>query len=118
MTENSIKAYNQTAKLQQSNKEKVLQALRKEGNHSRFWVGRETGLGHLESQRRLSDLVNEDKVVITGSRKHFNQDISLYSIKDQGTLFPVEKQLSLRQWLKKEFPEILYKYEILVEKKI
>lgn len=51
-----------------------------ERNQSRFEVGRRTGLGDIESQRRLSDLVNDGKAVITGSRKHFQNEVSLYSV--------------------------------------
>lgn len=111
MTANSIETFNATSEIRQLNKAKVFAALLAERNQSRFEIGRKTGLGDIEAQRRLSDLVNEDKVEITGSRKHFKRDVSLYSVKEQLTIF--EKKVSLRKWLKKEHPEILEQYEKL-----
>jgi len=106
MTTNSNAAYNSTAELRKTNKQKVYECLKKEANQSRFEVGRVTGLGDWEAQKRICDLVNDGKVIITGSRKHFNCDISLYSVVSQLQLFPVKK-VRLRTWLKKEHPEIL-----------
>jgi len=113
MTENSTNAYIQTEELRQSNKNKVFEALKTERNQSRFEIGRKTGLGDIESQRRLSDLYNEGKAIITGSRKHFNQEVSLYSVKDQLDLFPKKKKPRLRKWLEQEAPELLTKYDVL-----
>ena len=111
MTQNSIKTYNQTSELRQTNKMIVLKALQSEPNQSRFEIGRKTGLGDIESQRRLSDLVNEDKAIITGSRKHFKHDVSLYSVKEQLTLYPVEKPKKLVEWLKDGYLAIYEEYE-------
>ena len=117
-TKESLEAYHSTTEMRQTNEIKVLEALRKEGNHSRFWVGRITGLGDIEAQRRLSDAYNKGKIVITGTRKHGNFDISLYSIKQQLLLFDFKKPPSLRKWLKENHPEILYKYELLIKHKL
>ena len=117
MTANSIEAFHSTVELRQTNKQKVLEALKKEPNSSRFEVGRLTGLGGFESQRRLSDLMNDGKITITGSRKHGNNEVSLYSIKQQMELFD-SKRPRLRAWLKVNYPEILTKYEVLIEHKI
>ena len=117
MTANSIEAYNSTTELRQTNKQKVFEALNQEPNSSRFEVGRLTGLGGFEAQRRLSDLMNDGKVVITGSRKHGNNEVSLYSVKSQLELFD-RKRPRLRAWLKNHYPEILTKYEILIEHRI
>lgn len=117
MTTNSKAAFGSTSELRATNRKKVLEALLTEQNQSRFEIGRKTSLGDIESQRRLSDLMNEGKITITGSRKHFNCDISLYSVVSQLELFPVKK-VRLRNWLKKEHPEILAKYELLIEHKL
>lgn len=112
MTTNSIKTFNETVELRKTNKQKVFDALKIERNQSRFEVGRRTGLGDIESQRRLSDLVNDGKAVITGSRKHFKHDVSLYSAKQQLTLYQKEKPQKLAEWLKNNHPEISDKYKI------
>ena len=111
-TTNSIETYLQTKELRQKNKDKVFAVLQTERNQSRFQIGRITGLGDIESQRRLSDLVAEDKAVITGSRKHFNREISLYSAKEQLYLFTTKKQ-RLSEWLKEKYPAIYSEFKEL-----
>jgi len=81
MTTNSLSTFHQTTELRQSNKLKCLEALRTENNQSRFEIGRKTGLGDIEAQRRLSNLYNDEKIDITGSRKHGEHDVSLYSVR-------------------------------------
>ena len=112
MTANSNKAYFTTYKIRQTNKKRVLEALMIEPNQSRFEIGRRTGLGGFEAQRRLSDLLNEGKIKITGSRKHGKNEVSLYSVVDSFELFCFKK-LGLREWVKINHPEILKKYENL-----
>lgn len=115
MTTNSINTFHQTTELRQSNKEKCLEALRTEPNQSRFEIGRKTGLGDIEAQRRLSDLVNEDKADITGSRKHGEHEVSLYSVRSQLSLFKNLKPPTLKAWLKENHPDILNKYQVLIK---
>lgn len=83
-----------------------------ERNQSRFEVGRRTGLGDIESQRRLSDLFYDGKAIITGSRKHFQHEVSLYSVKEQLTLYPVEKPKKLGDWLLECHPDVFNEYQI------
>lgn len=118
MTTNSINTYHQTSEMRQTNKQKVFECLKTERNQSRFEIGRKTGLGGFESQRRLSDLMNEGKIIITGSRKHGEHEISLYSVVEQLELFPVEKRPSFAKWVKKEHSEIWEKYRILILKEL
>ena len=113
MTENSQKAFANTVELRQTHKEMVFEALKTENNQSRFEIGRKTGLGDIEGQRRLSDLFNEGEIVITGSRKHFDQEVSLYSVKDQLELYPIEKKPTLVRWLKNNYPDVLNEYKKL-----
>lgn len=115
MTTNSKKTYAETELSRQTNKEKVFEALKTERNQSRFEVGRKAGLSDIEAQRRLSDLVNEGKVIITGSRKHFEHEISLYSVKEQLTLYKKEKPLKLADWLKQTHPMILDEFRIYMQ---
>jgi hypothetical protein len=98
MTEYSIEAYKATTKQREKNREIVLKALLKHPRSSRFCIGRITGLGDIEVQRRISDLVNVDKVIAVGKRKHFKRNISLYSVKDQLELYPTEKKLTFIQY--------------------
>ncbi len=115
MTTNSKKTFLQTVESRLSNKEKCLEALRTEPNQSRFEIGRKTGLGDIEAQRRLSDLYNDEKIDITGSRKHGEHDVSLYSVRSQLSLFPNKKPPTLKAWLKENHPDILHKYNVLIK---
>ena len=110
MTENSIEAFHATKELRAKNKQLVFNALLKHPRSSRFCIGRITGLGDIEAQRRISDLVNEGKVVVVGKRKHFKRNVSLYYVKDQLELYPTEKKLSLKAWMKYWYPTILKEY--------
>lgn len=118
MTQNSKEAFVNGKEQRETNKKLVLNALKNNPNRSRFSIGAKTGLGDIESQRRLSDLYNEGKIVITGTRKHFKSNVSLYSLKDQLELFTIEKKPSLRQFFNEEAPELLHKYDVLYSHKL
>jgi predicted HTH transcriptional regulator len=110
MTENSIETFHATKEMRSKNEKIVFEALLKHPRSSRFYIGRITGLGDIEAQRRLSDLVTNGSVVVTGKRKHGKNNVSLYSVKDQLELYPDKKKPPLRSWLKKKYPEILEEY--------
>ena len=116
-TTNSKNAFDSTVELRATNKRKVLDALFTEPDQSRFEIGRKTGLGDIEAQRRLSELINDGKVIITGTRKHFNCDVSLYSVKQQLELYPAEKKLTFKEWVKINHPEVLNEWENLNKKR-
>jgi hypothetical protein len=118
MTNNSINAFYSTVEMRQTNKQKVLECLKTERNQSRLEVGRKTGLGGFESQRRLSDLMNEGKIIITGRRKHGKHEISLYSVTEQLELFTVKNRPSFAKWAKQTHPEIWEKYRVLILKEL
>jgi predicted HTH transcriptional regulator len=118
MTTNSKMTFLQTVELRLSNKSKCLEALRTEPNQSRFEIGRKTGLGDIEAQRRLSDLYNDEKIDITGSRKHGEHEVSLYSVRSQLVLFPNVKPPTFTKWAKENHPEIWHEYEVLILHKL
>jgi len=114
---NSKQAYTNHQSVIPTHKEMIVEVLKRNPDSSRFEVGRLTGLGHLEAQRRLSDLKNDGRVIETGSRKHGNNRVSLYGIKSQLQMFPTNR-LSLRKWLENEHPDILFKYDALYNHKL
>jgi hypothetical protein len=117
MTENSNEAFHATKEQRAKNELLVFNALLKNPRSSRFCIGRITGLGDIEAQRRISDLVSNDKVVIVGKRKHFKRNISLYSVKDQMELYPTEKKLTYIQYCKTR-EDWKHIYEALINHKI
>lgn len=118
MTKSSKEAFFKNAEKRATNKELVIEALKLNPNRSRFGIGEITGLGHLEAQRRLSDLKNEDRVIETGTRKHGNCEISLYSLKLQLELYPRKPKPTLKQFIESEAPHLLHKYDALYNHKL
>lgn len=84
---------------------------------SYFLVAAKAGLTQQQTWKRLSDLNKEDKIIIIGTETINNRTFSLYAINQQPPLF-YTKKLSLKDWLKLNFPEILTKYEILIKKEL
>jgi hypothetical protein len=68
-------------------------------------------------QKRLSDLKNLGFVEEAGETNESGNMCATYRIKEQLNMFYIEK-LPLRKWLAREFPEVLHKYEVLIERKL
>ena len=114
---NSNEAYiNHMPKIK-THKDLILNVLKSYPDITRFSVGRLTRLGHLEAQRRLSDLKNDGKIYESGSRKHGNNRVSTYSLTTQGILFDT-KRYNLRQWLNGKYPHILFEFDALNNHKL
>ena len=114
---NSNQAYiNHMPKIK-THKDLILNVLKTFPDITRFSVGRLTGLGHLEAQRRLSELKGENKVYESGSRKHGNNRVSTYSLTTQGVLFDT-KRINLRRWLSDKYPHILFEFDALNNHKL
>lgn len=71
------------------------------------------GLTNEKVSKRLTDSDNSDIFEAVQGGFHNGNPCALYRIKEQLNLFPVEKKIPLRKWLEKEFPEILFKYNVL-----
>ena len=117
MTQNSTSAFLQHVAKIGTNKEKILETLKRYPNITRFSVGRITGMGHLEAQRRLSDLKNEGKVYESGSRKHGKNRISTYSLITQQSLFTT-KHKTLKEFIQEEYPDIYSIWDTLYNHKL
>ena len=62
--------------------------------------------------KRLSELHSDGKIKVIGERIENGNANSVYAINNEPELFTVKK-LTLREWMKKEHPEILHKYDVL-----
>lgn len=94
-----------------SQKAKIVRYLKDNPNRSRFSTGDHLGISSHASQKRLSDLVNEGTIKVTGNRKHGDNTISLYSLTEQLHLFSIPKKPSLSKFLKENYPHILFEYK-------
>ena len=113
---NSLSAYFDESNQRKfkSQKAQIVRLLTSNPNHSRFYVGKMIGISDHAAQKRLSDLITEGTIFISGERKHGDNTISLYSIKQQLELYPVKKKPTLIKFLEDEYPDILHKYNALV----
>ncbi len=111
---NSITAYCNPNNQKKFNSERAMIArdLLLKSNQSRLNLGRRLGINDIEVQRRLSDMKRDGEVQVTGSRKHGENTISLYSLTSQLSMFP-DKKLTLRQYFSKEAPDLLHKFDAL-----
>ena len=69
------------------------------------------GLSNEAVKKRLNDLINDKVIEICGDIDYCGNTQSLYKIRDQLSMFPVEKKLTLGQYLKKNHPEIYEEYK-------
>lgn len=53
----------------ETNRQRVLNALSQRPGSTAAEVGYQTNLGHIEAQRRLSDLKRDGQIIMQGSRK-------------------------------------------------
>ncbi|MCK5605325.1 hypothetical protein KAR91_25760 [Candidatus Pacearchaeota archaeon] len=109
--QNSITAYTNPNNQKKFNTQKaqIVRLLIDNPNHSRFYLGLRLGIGDHGIQKRLSDLYNEGIIQVSGSRKHGENTISLYSVVSQLSMFQ-EKKPTLRQFIKKEYPNVLHEF--------
>lgn len=109
---NSLNAYLDPSNQKKFNtqKAKIVQVLKDNPNHSRFYLGLKLGINDHGIQKRLSDLVNEGTVTVTGERKHGDNTISLYSLSDQLQLFSIPQKQTINAFLKEHYPHILIEF--------
>jgi hypothetical protein len=112
MTQASKEAFINHLSQMETNKEKITAVLERYPDITRFAVGRLTGIGHLEAQRRLSDLKNENKVYESGTRKHGINRVSTYSLVRQLS-WVNSARIPCSKWLKQKYPNIWHEYNML-----
>jgi predicted ArsR family transcriptional regulator len=117
---NSLSAYFDESNQRKfkSQKAQIVRLLTSNPNHSRFYVGKMLGISDHAAQKRLSDLLTEGTIFVSGERKHGYNTISLYSIVQQLELYPGEKKPTLIKFLKDEHPDIFHKYNALYNHKL
>lgn len=67
--------------------------------------------------KRLSELHTEGRIITCGVKEENGNANSIYAINDNPPLFHVKK-LTLREFIEKENPALLHKYEALHEHKL
>lgn len=80
-------------------------------------IAARTRLNHSQVHKRISELIDEGKIVVCGVKLEGKNHNGVYKFNPEPVLFPVRK-ITLRQWLKQNNPEILHKYEIIIEHKL
>lgn len=109
---NSISAYfdENNQKKFKSQKAQIVRYLKDNPNRSRFSTGDCLRISSHAAQKRLSDLVNEGTIRVTGERKHGNNTISLYSLLNQLQLFGIPQKQTITSFLKEHYPHVLIEF--------
>ncbi|MBT3206929.1 MAG: hypothetical protein HN704_18315 [Bacteroidetes bacterium] len=114
MKANSLSAY-----FDETNKRKfkshcaliVRELYRNPGQHS-YRLSAKLKLSNEGIKKRISDLLNIGIIEVCGEVKYYGNINSLYQIAEQLPEHPVNK-ISLRRWLKKDYPFILDEFNLL-----
>lgn len=115
MNSNSLSAYfnENNVKKFSTQKAQIVRLLSRNPNHSRFYVGRQLGISDIAAQRRLSDLLKENSIYVSGEREHGGNTISLYSVKLHQDLYPIDILPTFLEWSKINYPQIVFEYNAL-----
>lgn len=87
------------------------------GQHS-YQLSDKLNLSNEAVKKRLNDLINDSVIEICGEAERYGNTQSLYKIKDQLSMFEVEKKMKLRKWLDINYPSILFEYDATINHKI
>jgi len=120
MNKNSLSAYfdESNQRTFKSHKARIVRYLSRNPLQTTHQVSANIGLTNEQANKRLSDSDNSDIFEAVQGGTHNGNPCALYRIKEQLSMFPVEKKISLRKWLENEYPEILHKYELLINHKL
>ena len=120
MNKNSLSAFfdESNRRTFKSHKARLVRELSRNPNQHTHQLALKMGLSNEQVNKRLSDSDNSDIFETNGNTTYRGNSIALYKIKDQLSMFPLEKKISLRNWLKNDYPEILFEYEAMIEHKI
>ena len=114
MNQNSLKAYFDESNQRKfnSHKAKIIRELSKTPYQHSYQLARNVRLSNEAIKKRLSDLLNEGSIVVSGSVEYYGNSVSLYRVKTDHEIDSVRKP-TLRNWLKDRHHEILKQYDLL-----
>ena len=75
-------------------------------------LAREIGLTYNQTQKRISELMEEQTISICGEKMEEGNDNSIFCINREPLLFQFKK-LSFTEWAKKNRPQWVHEYEVL-----
>ena len=113
MNQNSLSAYfdESNQKKFKSHKAKIVRELSKRPNQHSYLLAHRIGLTNEATKKRLTDLLQENVIEISDNEIYYGNQVSIYKLRDQLSMFPKNKKPTLRKWLKQYFPDILKKYD-------
>jgi DNA-binding Lrp family transcriptional regulator len=74
-------------------------------------------LSYAQVHKRTAELEDAGTLLNISTKIENGNKCSVYKFNPEPQLFPV-KRLTFKQWVKKEFPDVLYKYELLEQHKL
>ena len=114
MKQNSLKAYFDESNQRKfnSHKAKIIRELKEIPNQHSYQLANNIILSNEATKKRLTDLLNEGSIEVSGSVEYYGNMVSTYRIKEQLTFF-CDRKLTLRNWMKDRYPENLKEYDLL-----
>ena len=112
MTAQSKQAFAESKEVRQTQKKIILKAFLMGFKGTNRELAQHAGLSYETCHKRTAELLQESKIIITGSVDVDGYQNSVYKLNNEPELF-VCKKLTLRQWMKINHPEILQQHDNL-----
>ena len=114
MNQNSLKAYFDESNQRKFNSHKaiIFRELSKTPYQHSYQIARNVKLVNEEVKKRLTDLLNEGSIMVTGSVEYHGNTVSIYKVISDPDPYSFRK-LTLRTWMKDRHPDILKEYDLL-----
>ena len=113
MNNNSLSAYfdKNNQRTFKSHKAKIIRELYRKPLQHTHQIALKLSMTNEQVNKRVCEAANSDIFETCGNTVHRGNTIALYKLKDQLSIFPNEKKLSLKKWLENNYPEKIKEYE-------
>jgi len=117
MNQNSLSAYFDGSNQRKfnSHRAKIVRELSRNPNRHSTQLASKLKLSNEATKKRIVELKFDNIIEVSGNIEYYGNMRAVYKIKDQLSIFPEPTRLSFRKWVKKNYPDIIYEYEILIE---
>lgn len=114
MNQNSLQAYFDESNQRKfnSHKARIIRSLKEIPNQHSYHLSMRVRLSNEAAKKRITDLLNEGFIEVSGSVDYYGNTVSTYRIKEQLT-FLCDRKPTLRSWMKENHPENLKEYDLL-----
>ena len=114
MNQNSLQAYFDESNQRKfnSHKAKIIRELKEIPNQHSYQLANNIILSNEATKKRLTDLLNEGSIEVSGSVEYYGNNVSLYRVKTDHKIDFICK-VPFKKWVKDTYPEVLKQYNLL-----